>query len=90
MNVNGSYQVSNIALYISCIFYYHTYVLDVYYCNGICMFSVTVNREIFVYENIHVLNIRVNKFSRVPHENISTRKFVKLKLLCTYRRLSDY
>ena len=32
----------------------------------------TVNREIFVYENIHVLNIRVNKFSRVPHENILT------------------
>ena len=30
----------------------------------------TVNREIFVYENIHVLNIRVNKFSRVQHENI--------------------
>ena len=50
----------------------------------------TVNREIFVYENIQVLNIRVNKFSRVPHENILTRKFVKLKLLCTYRRLSDY
>ena len=44
----------------------------------------------FVYENIHVLNIRVNKFSRVPHENILTRKFVKLKLLCMYRRLSDY
>ena len=50
----------------------------------------TVNREIFVYENIHVLNIRVNKFSRVPHENILTRKFVKLKLLRMYRRLSDY
>ena len=50
----------------------------------------TINREIFVYENIHVLNIRVNKFSRVPHENILTRKFVKLKLLCTYCRLSDY
>ena len=32
----------------------------------------TVNLEIFVYENIHVLNIRVNKFSRVPHENILT------------------
>ena len=45
----------------------------------------TVIREIFVYENIHVLNIRVNKFSRVPHKNILTRKFVKLKLLCTYR-----
>ena len=43
-----------------------------------------------MYENIHVLNIRVNNFSRVPHENILTRKFVKLKLLCTYLRLSDY
>ena len=43
-----------------------------------------------MHENIHVLNIRVNKFSRVPHENILTRKFVKLKLLCTYHRLSDY
>ena len=30
----------------------------------------TVNREIFVYENIHVLNVHVNKFSWVPHENI--------------------
>ena len=54
------------------------------------IFLSTVNREIFMYENIHVLNIRVNKFSRVPHENILTRKFVKLKLLCTYCRLSDY
>ena len=34
--------------------------------------TFTINREIFVYENIHVLNIRVNKFSRVPHENILT------------------
>ena len=32
--------------------------------------SYIVNREIFVYENIHVLNIHVNKF--VPHENILT------------------
>ena len=32
----------------------------------------TVNRGIFMYENIHVLNIHVNKFSRVPHENILT------------------
>ena len=52
--------------------------------------NITVNREIFVYENIHVLNIRVNKFSRVPHENVLTQKFVKLKLLCRYRQLSDY
>ena len=42
-----------------------------------------------MYENIHVLIICVNKFSKVPHENILTRKFVKLKLLCTYRRLRD-
>ena len=53
-------------------------------------FMVTVNQEILVYENIYVLNTRVNKFSRVPHENILTRKLVKLKLLCMYRRLSDY
>ena len=72
-------------------------------CNTCCAFGLTiiqkpafnklwttVNWEIFMYENIHVLNIRVNKFSRVPHKNILTRKFVKLKLLCTYRRLSDY
>ena len=26
----------------------------------------TVNQEIFVYENIHVLNIRVNKFQGCP------------------------
>ena len=26
----------------------------------------TVNRVLFVYENIHELNFRVNKFSRVP------------------------
>ena len=50
----------------------------------------TVNQEIFVYENIHVLNIHVNKFSRVPHENILTWKFVKLKLLYMYRQLSNY
>ena len=29
-----------------------------------------INREIFVYENNHVLKIRVNKFSRVPHKSI--------------------
>ena len=42
-----------------------------------------------MHESIHVLNICVNKFSRVPHKNILTRKFVKLKLLCIYCRLSD-
>ena len=26
-----------------------------------------------MYENIHVLNIYVNKFSRVPHKNISSK-----------------
>ena len=53
-------------------------------------FVPTKDQEIFVYENIHVLNIRVNKFSRVPHKNILPQKFVKLKLLCMYRQLSDH
>ena len=50
----------------------------------------TVNWEIFLYENIHVLNIHVNKFSGVTYENILTRRFVKLKLLCMYCQLTDY
>ena len=33
-----------------------------------------------MYENIHVLNIRVNKFSRVPHENILARKFCEVEI----------
>ena len=49
----------------------------------------TVNQEIFMYENIHLLNIHVNKFSRLPHENTLTRKFVRLKLLCIYCRIAD-
>ena len=32
----------------------------------------TINQEIFVYENIYVLNVRVNKFLWVPHEDILT------------------
>ena len=38
----------------------------------------TVNREIFVNENIHELNFLVNKFSWVPgiHKNILTRNFL--------------
>ena len=37
----------------------------------------TINQEIFVYENIRVLNIRVNKFRGCPtkifdHENLSS------------------
>ena len=37
--------------------------------------------EFFVYENIHVLNFRVNIFSWEPHENILTRKFVNLEII---------
>ena len=33
-----------------------------------------------MYENIHVLNVRVNKFSWVPQENISTRKFRQVEI----------
>ena len=48
--------------------YVHTYILYIH---------THINMEYrksgnFVYENIHVLNICVNKFSRVPHENILT------------------
>ena len=34
-----------------------------------------------MYENIYVLNVRVNKFSWVPHENILTRKFFQLYII---------
>ena len=27
-----------------------------------------------MYENIHALNVRVNKFSWVPHENVLAQK----------------
>ena len=39
----------------------------------------TKNQQIFVYQNIHVLSIRVNKFLRVPHKNILARKFCKVE-----------
>ena len=69
--------------------YFAAYSSSVYLATGIyyvCFAELgyTINREIFVYENIHVLKIRVNKFSRVSHKNILTRKFVKLKLLCMH------
>ena len=48
------------------------------YCTHM-KYSCTINREIFVYENIHVLNICV-KFSRVPHENILTQKFCEVEI----------
>ena len=34
-----------------------------------------------MYENIHVLNFRVNIFSWEPHKNILTRKFVNLEII---------
>ena len=40
----------------------------------------TVNWEIFVYENIHVLNICVNKLSVVPHQNTLTQKFCQVEI----------
>ena len=36
--------------------------------------------KIFMYESIHVLNIRVNKFSRVSNENILTGKFCEVEI----------
>ena len=53
-----------------------------------------------MYENIYVLNVHVNKFSWVPHENILTRKFCQVEitvhvllikqLLTTYASLLCY
>ena len=50
----------------------HAGFVDLQLLHVVTGYVYTVNREIFVYKNIHVLNIRVNKFSRVPHENILT------------------
>ena len=33
-----------------------------------------------MYENIHVLNIRVNKFLRVLHENTLIQQFCKVEI----------
>ena len=33
-----------------------------------------------MYEDIHVLNIHVNKFSRVPHKNILTLKICQVEI----------
>ena len=38
----------------------------------------TVNQEILVHENIHVLNVRANKLLWVPHENILTKTWPTL------------
>ena len=34
-----------------------------------------------MHKNIHVLNVHVNKFSWVPHENILTYKFCQLHII---------
>ena len=47
MDVNGSSRVSNYiakSLHISYVYYYKTYVLDVYNCNGI---SVAIGNYMF-------------------------------------------
>ena len=51
-----------------CIVYLDQYCVLVY----VYAQCITVNQEIFMYENIHMLNIRVNKFLWLPHENILT------------------
>ena len=44
------------------------------------MQTATVNWEIVMYESIHVLNIHVNKFLWVPHQNILTQKFWHIEI----------
>ena len=63
----------------ACMSVYISIVLITIYASA-CSDSITVNREIFVYENIHALNIRVNKFSRVPHKNILTWKICQVEI----------
>ena len=51
----------------------------------------TINQEIFMHENIHVLNVRVNKFSWVPPQKyFNTKSLSGLKLLymhcCTIKQ----
>ena len=43
-----------------------------------------------MYENIHVLNFRVNIFSWEPHENILTWKFGQARNYCTSRYIIYY
>ena len=52
---------SNIGIHGICNYMYIIYL---------CMECNNVNLEIFVYENIYVLNGRVNKFSWMIHKNI--------------------
>ena len=52
--------------------------------------STTVNRELFMYENTCVLNVYVNKFLCVPHENIITGKFFKFIEITVHLLLIKY
>ena len=52
---------------------HYSYVFD-------CTQLLYRNREIFMYENFHVLNIRVNKFSRVPLKNIFNTKICQVEI----------
>ena len=40
----------------------------------------TVNWEVFMYENIHVLNVHINKLLWVSHENNLARKFCQVEI----------
>ena len=47
----------------------------------LCIYNCTVNQEIFMYENIHVLNVHFNGFLTKVFKH---KNFVMLKLLCMY------
>ena len=56
--------------------------MSLYFCGIPTLITklYTINWENFKYENIHVLNVSVNKFLWVPHKNILTRKFCQVEI----------
>ena len=42
--------------------------------------DISINQKIFVNENIHLLNVCVNKLSWVSHENILRQKFCQVEI----------
>ena len=43
--------------------------------------DITVNRKIFVYKSIHVLNVCVNNLSWVSHKNILRQNFCQVEII---------
>ena len=53
---------------------------DLYFHHSRSKLLCTVNREMFVYENIHVLNVCVKKFRGAPMKIFEHENFVWLEI----------